>query len=137
MADRKAKAKWEGTLREGKGVIKFADYEGPYTYQSRFEEGKGINPEQLIAAAHAGCFTMAFNSALEKAGFLAEEVETEAFVTLGKIGDANRITKIHLVTEAKVSGISEEEFLQLAEGAKVGCPISAALAAVPSITLDA
>ena len=137
MTDRKAKAKWEGPLRDGKGVIKFANYEGPYTYQSRFEEGKGINPEQLIAAAHAGCFTMAFNSALEKAGFLPEKVETEAFVTLGKIDGANRITQIHLVTEAKVPGIGDEEFLRLAKGAKLGCPISAALAAVPSITLDA
>jgi osmotically inducible protein OsmC len=137
MTERKAKAKWEGTLREGKGIIKFADYQGPYTYQSRFEEGKGINPEQLIAAAHSGCFTMALNSALEKAGFPADVVETEAFVTLGKIDGANRITEIHLVTVAKVAGIGEEEFARLAEAAKVGCPISAALAAVPSITLDA
>jgi hypothetical protein len=80
MTERKAKAKWEGTLREGKGIIKFADYQGPYTYQSRFEEGKGINPEQLIAAAHSGCFTMALNSALEKAGFPADVVETEALM---------------------------------------------------------
>ena len=137
MAERKAKAKWQGTIKEGQGVMKFADYEGPFTWMSRFEDGKGTNPEQLIAAAHAGCFSMALGSRLEKAGFPAEEVETEAFVTMGKIDGANRITRIDLVTRGKVKGISEEEFVRLAEDAKVNCPISAALAAVPSITLNA
>lgn len=137
MAERKAKAKWMGTLKQGKGEMQFADYNGPFTFLSRFEDGKGTNPEQLIAAAHAGCFSMALSAELEKAGFPAEKVETEAFVTLGKIGDAPRITKIHLVCEASVPGISAKEFASISEGAKVGCPISAALAAVPSITLDA
>lgn len=137
MAERKAKANWEGTLKEGKGVMKFANFEGPFTYQSRFEEEKGTNPEQLIAAAHAGCYSMDLSSRLEKAGFPAEEVETVAYVTLGRIDGAARITKIHLVCEVKVPGISEEEFARIAEATKLGCPISAALAAVPSITLDA
>jgi len=137
MAERKAKAKWQGTIKEGRGEMKFADYEGPFTWMSRFEDGKGTNPEQLIGAAHAGCFSMALASRLEKAGFAAEEVETEAYVTLGKIEGASRITRIHLVTRGKVEGISEDAFRLLAEDAKLNCPISAALAAVPSITLEA
>lgn len=137
MAERKAKAKWEGTLKAGKGVMKFANYEGPFTFQSRFEEGTGTNPESLIGAAHAGCFSMALSGSLEKAGFPAEEIETEAFVTLGNIDGAARITKIRLVCEAKVPGISAEEFARIAEATKSDCPVSAALAAVPSIVLEA
>jgi osmotically inducible protein OsmC len=117
--------------------MKFANFEGPFTYQSRFEEAKGTNPEQLIAAAHAGCYSMALSAALEKAGYPAEEVKTESYVTLGMVDGAPRITKIRLECEAKVPGISAEEFGCIAEETKMGCPVSAALAAVPSITLEA
>ncbi len=112
-------------------------YEGPYSFQSRFEEGDGTNPEELIAAAHAGCFSMALSAELGRAGHDPQSVETEAIVHLDKVDEGFAIKRIELNTRARVPGISEDEFQQLAEGAKKGCPVSQALAAVESIELDA
>ncbi len=137
MPARKAEAQWEGNLLEGKGKIKFGSYEAPYSFASRFEDGNGTNPEELIAAAHAGCFTMAFSSHLAKAGHTATKVHTTATVHIQKVGDGFEITKIDLVCEAQVPGIENAEFQDLAKGAKIGCPVSRALAAVSEITLDA
>jgi osmotically inducible protein OsmC len=112
-------------------------YEGPYSFQSRFQEGDGTNPEELIAAAHAGCFSMALSAELGKAGHDPESVESEAIVHLEKEGEGFAIKRIELRTRARVPGISEEQFQEVAEGAKKGCPVSQALAAVESIELDA
>ena len=136
MAERHARSIWEGTLREGSGTMKFGAFEGPYSFSSRFDEGQGFNPEELIGAAHAGCYSMALSGALVKEGFNPERIETGARVTLGTVDGKARITNIHLETIAKVPGISEEKFLELAEATKTGCPVSAALAAT-NITLDA
>ncbi len=139
MPKRTANAVWEGSLTEGSGTMRMASgaYEGPYSFQSRFEEGDGTNPEELIAAAHAGCFSMALSAELGTAGHDPESVETEAIVHLEKDGDGFAIKRIELRTRARVSGISDDEFQQLAEGAKKGCPVSQALAGVESIELDA
>jgi osmotically inducible protein OsmC len=112
-------------------------YEGAYSFQSRFEEGEGTNPEELIAAAHAGCFSMALSGALGKAGYVPESVETTATVRLEKVGDGFGITRIDLATRARVPGIDRGEFERQAEGAKNGCPVSKALAAVETIELEA
>jgi lipoyl-dependent peroxiredoxin len=138
MPVRKAEATWIGTLREGKGTIKFGSgaYEGAYSFASRFEEGPGTNPEELLGAAHAGCFSMALSSALVRAGYTPARISTQAEVTLGKIDEKNRITHIHLITKVSVSGISVDNFLAIAEATKEGCPVSTALKSVP-ITLDA
>ena len=138
MSVRNAEAVWEGNLREGKGTLKLGSgaFEGAYSFSSRFEEGKGTNPEELIGAAHAGCFSMALSSDLGKLGFTPQRINTKAQVTLGKVADKTRITLIHLETEAKVPGISAEKFLEVAEAAKLGCPVSAALTGV-EITLTA
>jgi lipoyl-dependent peroxiredoxin len=136
MAIRNANAIWEGSLREGHGVMKFGTFEGPYTWSSRFEEGQGTNPEELIGAAHAGCFSMAFSSDLGKAGFPPKRISTSATVYLDRVDGKSRITKIHLETKAEVPGIEKEAFLKIAEDAKTGCPVSAALTGV-EITLDA
>lgn len=138
MAVRKANAVWEGNFREGKGWMRFGSgaFDGEYSYASRFEEGKGTNPEELIGAAHAGCFSMALTNELVKAGFKPERVATDAEVTLGKVDGRSRITDIHLSTQVKVSEISDEKFQEIAEMAKKGCPVSVALAGV-NITLDA
>jgi lipoyl-dependent peroxiredoxin len=139
MPKRTANAVWEGSLTEGSGTMRMASgaYEGPYSFQSRFEEGDGTNPEELIAAAHAGCFSMALSAELGKAGHNPESVETEATLHLEKDGDGFTIKRIELSTRARVSGISDDEFQQVADGAKKGCPVSRALAAVESIELDA
>ena len=138
MNVRDSEAVWEGSLREGKGTMKFGSgaYEGAYTWASRFEEAKGTNPEELIGAAHAGCFSMALSGDLVKAGFTAERIHTRAQVTLDKVEGKSRITKIHLDTDAKVPGISQEKFMEIAEGTKQGCPVSAALTGV-QISLSA
>lgn len=138
MALRTANAVWNGTLRDGDGQMKFGGgaFEGAYSFASRFEEGQGTNPEELIAAAHAGCFSMALSAELGKAGHSPEKVSTEAKVSLVK-GDAGfSINRITLVTEASVPGISEDEFMKIAEGAKAGCPVSRALTGT-EIVLDA
>jgi len=111
-------------------------FEGAYTFKSRFENGAGTNPEELIGAAHAGCFSMALSAGLGRAGFTPKRIETSARVHLEKVGEAFRITRIELKTEAAVPGIDAKAFQDQAEAAKKGCPVSAALAAV-TISLDA
>ena len=136
MAVRKSEATWKGTLREGSGVMKMGSgsYEGPFTYASRFEEGPGTNPEELIGAAHAGCYSMFLSALLSKAGFTPASIHTTATVHLGA---GPTITKIELVCKANVPDVSAEQFAELAAQAKAGCPISKALAAVEEVTLDA
>lgn len=125
MPVRKADAVWEGDLTNGNGTMKMgSSYEGPYSSASRFQEGAGTNPEELLAAAHAGCFSMAFSKALADAGHTPNRVQTTAKVHLDK-GDAGfSITRVELVTEADVPGIEEQAFQQAAEGAKDNCPVS-------------
>jgi osmotically inducible protein OsmC len=138
MAVRKANAVWNGNLTEGQGRMKLASgaYEGAYSFKTRFEEEPGTNPEELIAAAHAGCFSMAFAGGLGRNGFIPKSVATEARVHLTKGEAGFSISRIDLVTEAEVPGISDEKFQEIAAGAKQGCPVSKALAAV-EITLQA
>jgi osmotically inducible protein OsmC len=139
MAVRSADASWEGTLQDGKGVMHMASgaYRGQYSFNSRFEEGTGTNPEELIAAAHAGCYSMALSAGLGRAGFTPEHVNTVARVHLTKQEAGFRITKIELMTEAKVPGIEDAQFQEIAEATKSGCPVSVALGAVDEITLNA
>ena len=139
MPKRTASARWDGSLQEGNGTMRMASgaYEGPYSFQSRFEEGDGTNPEELIAAAHAGCFSMALSGELGKAGHDVDSVETEATVHIDKVDDGFAIKRIVLRTQATVPGIDDAEFQGIAEAAKKGCPVSQALAAVDSIELDA
>ncbi len=132
MPVRNADAQWEGTLQDGKGTMRFGSgaFEGQYSFASRFEEGTGTNPEELIAAAHAGCFSMALSGGLSRAGHVPNRVHTTAKVHLEK-GDAGfRISTIELETEADVPGIDDPAFQQAAEAAKAGCPVSQALAGV-------
>jgi lipoyl-dependent peroxiredoxin len=139
MPRRTASARWDGSLQQGAGTMRMASgaYEGPYSFQSRFEEGEGTNPEELIAAAHAGCFSMALSAGLGQAGHEPESVETEATVQLDQVGDGFAITHIVLRTRASVPGIDADEFQQQAEAAKDGCPVSKALGGVESIELEA
>ncbi len=116
--------------------MKFGTYEGAYTWSSRFEDGQGTNPEELLGAAHAGCFSMSLSSGLGKNGFTPTSIRTGAQVTLEVIEGKSRITKIHLTTEAVVPGISDEKFQEIAVASKDGCPVSMALASTP-ITLTA
>lgn len=138
MPTRTADAEWKGNLREGTGTMRLGGgaYEGPYSFASRFEEGPGTNPEELIGAAHAGCFSMALSGILAKAGYEPKRIHTNAKVTVEKIGEGFSITKSHLSTEAEVPKIDEETFKEHAKAAKEGCPVSRALAGV-DITLDA
>jgi osmotically inducible protein OsmC len=122
----------EGTMRFGSGA-----FEGKYSFASRFEDGQGTNPEELIGAAHAGCFSMAFAGNLQRAGHEPQSVETSARVHIDKSGDGFTITRIELDTTANVPGIAEDEFQQIATASKEGCPVSRALAGVGEITLDA
>ena len=139
MPKRKASARWDGSLQEGSGTMSMASgaYEGAYSFQSRFEEGEGTNPEELIAAAHAGCFSMALSLVIGQAGHEPESIETEATVQIDKAGDGFAITHILLRSQARVPGIDADEFQQLAEAAKDGCPVSKALGGVDSIELEA
>ena len=138
---RKASAVWNGNLKEGNGRMSsstgFFENE-PYSFKSRFtdEEVPGTNPEELIAAAHAGCFSMAFSNELSKAGHTPESVETEAAVSLEMRGGGFEIAGVHLTTRGKVPGISNDEFQKIAESATKNCPVSKALAAV-QISVDA
>ena len=138
MPARKADAQWEGSLQEGSGTMRLGGgaYEGPYSFKSRFEEGDGTNPEELIAAAHAGCYSMALSGALGRAGHPPTKVHTTASVHLGKTDAGFRVQKIDLVTEADVPGIDEATFQDVAKTAKETCPISVLLSSV-EITLDA
>jgi lipoyl-dependent peroxiredoxin len=132
MPTRNASAVWNGKLKDGNGTMKMQSgaYEGQYSFSSRFEEGTGTNPEELIAAAHAGCFSMAFSAALEKEGFDPKSISTEAKVHLVK-GDAGfSITEIELNCKAEIPEIDNDKFQEVAESAKKGCPVSKALAGV-------
>jgi len=130
MPARTAKAVWEGSLQEGKGTMRLGSgaFEGGYSFSSRFEEGKGSNPEELIGAAHAGCFSMALAAGLGRAGYPPKRVQTEARVHLVKADDGFKISRIELQTEAEVPRIDEKTFQEQAEAAKKGCPVSKALA---------
>jgi lipoyl-dependent peroxiredoxin len=136
--DRKGEARWAGDLKTGQGNVRLGSgaFEGPYSFTSRFENGKGTNPEELIGAAHAGCFSMALAHALATAGHPATSVSTTATVHLTKGEAGFSITGIDLVTRGVVPGVSAETFRQMAEQTKTGCIVSRALAAVP-MTLDA
>ena len=129
MPARIGTAAWDGTLKEGSGTMKLGSgaYEGPYSFKSRFEEGTGTNPEELIGAALAGCFSMALSANLEKAGHPAQHVSTRANVKLEMVDGKPTITTIELENEATVSGIDDAAFQEQAEKTKVGCPVSKAL----------
>jgi len=129
MAERKGSAVWEGNLKEGKGTMKLGSgaCEGPYSFQSRFESGTGTNPEELIGAAEAGCFSMALSSNLEKAGHPAKRISTQANVKLEMVGGGPKITSIELQTEAEVPGMDDAAFQEQAEKTKTTCPVSVAL----------
>jgi len=139
MATRTAEAEWKGDLKAGRGTVKLGSgaFEGQYSFASRFEEGKGTNPEELIGAAHAGCFSMAFSGGLAAAGHVPDSVHTTAKVTVDKVGDGFGITKIALDVQASIPGIDNETFQKFAEDAKKNCPVSKALAAVSEITMNA
>jgi len=130
MATRTAKAQWNGNLQEGRGDMALGSgaFQGAYSFASRFEDGKGTNPEELIAAAHAGCFSMALAAGLSKNGFSPKRVSTTANVHLTKGAEGFSISTIELETEAEVPGIDAAKFQEFAEGAKKGCPVSKALA---------
>ncbi len=131
-------AEWQGDLQSGHGKFTAGDsITGEYSFKSRFEDGPGANPEQLIAGAHAACFSMAFANALDEAGSTAKSVKTDARVTLRLLDDGPSITKIELTTVGVVPGIDEAKFQAIAAEAKAGCPVSKALASVPEITLEA
>ena len=138
--ERKASAVWKGSLKDGKGTISTDSgtlKETQYSFSARFEDGVGTNPEELIAAAHAGCFSMALGAQLGESKLTPESIETTASVRLGKVEGGFAITAIHLVTKAKVPGADEAAFHKAAEGAKAGCPISKLFAGNTEITLDA
>jgi lipoyl-dependent peroxiredoxin len=132
MLVRKSTAVWEGGLKNGKGTMRVGSgaYEGRYSFASRFEQGPGTNPEELIGAAHAGCFSMALSLILEQSGYKPQRIETTARVSIDKMPEGFRITTIDLETEGNVPGIDEKTFLTKAEEAKKGCPVSMALTGV-------
>ncbi len=135
---KKASAIWKGSIKEGGGTISTESgvlKEAPYGFKARFENGKGTNPEELIGAAHAGCFSMALSLMLGQAGYTPEKIETHADVTLDKAGEGYEITTSHLTVAAKIPGIDQTKFEQLANQAKAGCPVSKLLKA--KITMDA
>lgn len=138
MIVRSANAEWTGGLKDGSGRVALGSgaFEGQYSFTTRFEDGKGTNPEELIGAAHAACFSMALSAALGRAGYTPQRVATTAKVQMEKQEAGFRITRIALTTEASVPGIDEAAFQEQAQGAKEGCPVSQALKAV-EITLDA
>ena len=139
MTDRTGSAQWQGDLQGGTGTLRVGDgvFEGAYSFRSRFEEGTGTNPEQLIAAAHAACFTMALSNILSSAGHVPDSVHTDANVHLRFVDGAPAITRIDLDTHGRVAGVDAEQFQKFAEDAKANCVVSRALAAVPEIVLTA
>lgn len=139
MPIRTATAEWEGALIQGHGAMQLGSgaFHGSYSFASRFEDAPGTNPEELIAAAHAGCFSMALAAMLSAAGFTPSRVQTSAQVHIVKDGDGFTISEIQLDTHAVVPGMEPDAFQQYAQDAKKGCPVSKALAAVPRITLTA
>jgi osmotically inducible protein OsmC len=139
MAIRTASALWQGNLTEGSGTVRTGKggYEGNYSFKSRFEEGEGTNPEELVGAAHAGCFSMFLSKVLADAGYTPESVSTTANVYLEKTDAGQSVTRIALETVGQVPGIDEAEFVKSAENAKANCPISRLLAPGTEITLTA
>lgn len=139
MPTSQASAVWEGKLRDGKGTFKAGSgaFGGPYTFATRFEGKQGTNPEELIAAAHAACFSMALSADLEKAGKPATRIETQARCTIDMVDGKPTITKMELTVRGKVAGLDQAAFTQAAEAAKRGCPVSRALSGISQITLDA
>lgn len=138
MVARRSEAEWRGTLRDGSGTVKLGSgaFSGGYSFASRFQDGSGTNPEELLGAAHAGCFSMALSMVLGAAGFTPRLIKTSAVVHIAQTGDGFSIPRIDLVTEADVPEIDLPTFVTHAETAKRGCPVSKALAGV-EITLDA
>ncbi len=135
---RKASARWQGTVKEGAGTINTQSAtlkDTPYSFAARFGDGKGTNPEELIAAAHAGCFTMALSFMLNNAGFTADAIDTEAALTMDQVGGTWTINSIHLTTRARVPQIDAAKFAEIAGNAKANCPVSRVLNA--TITMDA
>jgi osmotically inducible protein OsmC len=131
-----AKARWNGELKSGNGVMSFTGYEGPFTFASRFEDGSETNPEELVGAANAGCFSMFLSALLGGEKIVPNSIETTASVTLGTVDGGPQITGIELNCEANIPGISDEDFQKLAKSAKEKCPISKLLAGT-EITLNA
>ena len=138
MPTRSSSAEWSGNLARGNGTMSLGSgaFEGSYSFASRFESGEGTNPEELIAAAHAGCFSMALAAALSQADHVPDSVETTAQVTIDSVDGTPTITRSELSTEVKVDGLDDAEFQEFAEGARSGCAVSRALAGV-EITLAA
>ena len=128
MSVRKAKSQWKGTLKDGNGTMNFSNYSGPFTFKSRFEEGSGTNPEELVGAAHSGCYSMFLSELISGEGLTPESVETTATVHLGKDDKGPVITAIELDSHVKCEGLSQEKFEELAAAAKEGCPISRLIA---------
>ena len=138
MPTRSSSAEWSGNLARGNGTMSLGSgaFEGSYSFASRFENGEGTNPEELIAAAHAGCFSMALAAALSQADHVPDSVETTAQVTIDSVDGTPTITRSELSTEVKVDGLDDAEFQEFADGARSGCAVSRALAGV-EITLAA
>jgi osmotically inducible protein OsmC len=138
MTTRNAHARWERRIKDGKGQVDFGNgaFKGAYSFASRFQDGKGTNPEELLGAAHASCFAMALSLALGKAGFKPDYIDATAQVTVAPQNGGFKITKSHIVCEARVPGIDQAMFAQHAQAAKAGCPVSQALAGT-EISLEA
>lgn len=138
MPKRQGSAVWRGSLTEGEGTVRLGSgaFEGPYSFKSRFVDGPGTNPEELIGAAHAGCFSMALSKILTDAGHPPESVETTAAVHLDKVDGGFAITRVHLTTTGRVPGVDAEQFAAHARTAKDNCPVSKALAAI-DVSVDA
>jgi lipoyl-dependent peroxiredoxin len=139
MATRNASATWRGNLKEGEGTMALGSgvWEGPFSFKTRFEEGNGTNPEELIGAAEAGCFTMALSHALSEAGHVPDSVETQAAVQIRNVDGNPTISDIALTTHAKVPGLDDETFQQTAQATREQCIISRALGGVGNITVEA
>lgn len=139
MPTSKSTAVWEGKLKDGKGKFTAGSgaFQGPYTFKTRFEGAPGTNPEELLAAAEAACFSMALSAALEKAGKPATSIETSAACTLEMIDGGPKITKMDLTVKGKVPGLDQATFAKLANETKAGCPVSRALAGIPSFSVAA
>lgn len=139
MATRNGSAEWRGDLQTGSGTLTVGEgvFEGAYSFASRFEEGEGTNPEELIAGAHAACFAMALSNMLSSDGHRPDSVRAQARVHLRNVDGAPTLAQIELEAEGRVAGIDEQEFGRYAEQAKQQCPVSRALAGVPEITLTA
>jgi len=139
MPTSKSNAVWEGKLKDGKGTFAAGSgaFQGPYTFKTRFEGAPGTNPEELLAAAEAACFSMALGAALEKAGKPATKIETTAACTLEMVDGGPKITKMDLTVKGTVPGVDQATFAKLANETKTGCPVSKALAGIPSFSVTA